>query len=294
MHNKIGIYYITYTCNDTCEFDNIWNDKEFQNVKEAPIEKHLENLVKIKNTGISNIDIKGGEPLLYEKLPEFLQKAKDLNLYVKLTTNGILYKDRAKELKGLINDIYFSLDYPYQEDHDRSRGVECFSDVISSIQLAKDLGENPAILFIPTRDSIRFTPEMVDLANILGVKLYVHTVFDFHGMYGYDKDSYGYLKYYFKRKNIEINLAEIEFLKDHGNKTMLPRCRASQTTITFLPDGKQASPCFFNQGGAQGKERVCYGCARWPYMLPSFTIGLDKYRLLDWYSKWFNNRKPLD
>lgn len=288
---KTCIYYLTFACNDTCEFCNIWNDKECQGFKEAPLEKHIENLALAKKSGATTLNVTGGEPLLYEKLPAFLEAAKKLDFYITLITNGILYKDRAKELTGLIDKTFFSLDYPLKEDHNRSRGIDCFTNVISSIQLAKDNGEHPAIYFVITRDSVRFLPEMLELAQKLGVIAHVHPVYDFQGMTGFEARTYDHIKYYFKRPNVRINLAELEFLKNHGNKTLFPRCRASQTTITFLPDAELASPCFFNRGGKQGKENICYGCARTPYMLPSFRLGLDKYRLLDWYSNWFSSRK---
>ena len=85
---------------------------------------------------------------------------------------------------------------------------------------------------------------------------------------------------------IFINLAELEFLKSHGNDPKWPKCRASTSTVTFLPDGNEASPCLYNIGGRCGREEICSGCTRWPYISSSFDYGFDKYKLLNWYSYW--------
>ncbi|MBU0672396.1 MAG: hypothetical protein KJ732_05140, partial [Candidatus Margulisbacteria bacterium] len=71
----------------------------------------------------------------------------------------------------------------------------------------------------------------------------------------------------------------------------MPRCKAASSTITILPDGQQVTPCFFNQGGSQGREDICSSCMRWPYMIPSFAKGLDKYFWLNLYSNFINRRK---
>jgi len=291
MPPKICYYYITSGCNDFCHFCGLWEDKNYQNIKDEEIGVHLNNLYFVRKKKASEINVTGGEPLLYEKLPEFLRKAKELDMPSIIHTNGILYKERSKELKGLSKEIIFSLDYPQKEENNESKGVESFTEVLSSIELAKSTGENPSINFILTRDSVRFLPEMVELSEKLQVILYVHAVYDYYGTQGFDEDTYSYIKYYFKKKYVRINLAEFQFVKDHGNKALFSRCKASHTTFTFLPDGTMAAPCFFNQGGREGKESVCQGCTRYSYMIPSFKIGFDRLRFLDFYSGWFNNRK---
>ena len=271
---KVCHYYVTLRCNDTCEFCKIWQEPGYRDIRESDYQEILENL---KTEGIRNLNIAGGEPLLREDLPQILKKAKELNFETQLTTNGILYPEKARELKGLVGKLFFSLDYPIAEEHDRSRGVECFHQVIQSIKLARELGEKPGINFTMTRDSIRFLPEMIELAEKLNASVYLNPVYDFYGSQGFEDATISHIRYYFRRKNVLLNLAVIEFVKNRGNRVILPRCRAKETTLTILPDGKKVAPCFFNPGGKQGREAVCSGCMRWPYMIPSFGRGLDKY-----------------
>jgi MoaA/NifB/PqqE/SkfB family radical SAM enzyme len=282
MIPKLCLYYITLRCNATCEFCQSWQGQ--QKTAEADLSEIQDKLREIKRTGVETLEITGGEPLLVEHLPQALKTAKDLKLKTVLTTNCILYPERYRELKGLIDTLYFSLDYPEAGEHDRSRGIDCFNTVLRSVNYAKEIGGQPILYFTLTRDSVRFLPEMVELAEKLKVRVFLNPVYDFQGLQGFERATYAHIKYYAKRPHVMVSLAALDFLAAGGNNLVWPRCRAQECVLTLLPDLKVAAPCFFNQGGRQGREAVCSGCTRWPYMLPSFSIGLDKYRFLDWYS----------
>jgi len=288
---KVCNYYLTLRCNATCEFCDIWQKKEYKNIKEAELEVTLKNIEGLPALGVSELRLEGGEPLLYAKLPEVLKKAKETGLRTVLTTNAILYPENYRKLDGLVDQLYFSLDYPMRDEHDRSRGVQSFTTLWESLRLARELKKEPAIIYTVTRDSILYLPEAVDLCLNHKVKMIINPVYDYLGTQGFETASIDHMKYFFRHRYARINLAQMQFLRAQGNKVHWPRCHASRTTVTFLPDGKRIEPCFFNQGGREGREAVCSSCMRWPYMLPSFQIGFDRYRLLDLYSKWFNDRK---
>lgn len=287
---KICNYYITLQCNDTCEFCQLWRrEGELEAALSGDQEKEI--LKELRIRGITQLNITGGEPLLYENLPQFLKEAKKLGLKVTLTTNGILYNEKARSIGGLIDRLLFSLDYPIASEHDRSRGVDCFTEVIAAIKLARELGEKPIINFTMTRDSVRFLPEMVDLSEKITAPVYLNPVYGFYGVQGFDPATLEHIKYFSRRKNVMVNLAALEFIRAGGNQLILPRCRAAETTVTILPDGTRIAPCFYNQGGAQGREAVCSSCMRWPYMLPSFSLGFDRFFWLNLLSEWQNKRR---
>ncbi len=273
-------YFVTLRCNDSCEYCSIWPNENYQAYEEKPAD-----LAPLRQAGIKFLNILGGEPLLRDDLPEILGRAVSLGLETSLITNGILYREKARSLPAGPVELNFLLDYPTAEEHDRSRGVECFDEVIAALRLAKEQKARPVIFFTLTRDSVRFLPEMAELAERLGVPLRLSPVYDFYGTQGFESATVDHIKYFARRRRVLANLAQLEFVRAGGNRTLYPRCRARQTTLTLLPDGSRSSPCFFNPGGRQGSEAVCSSCMRWPYMLPSFATGFDRYFWLNLWSE---------
>ncbi|MFH1683410.1 MAG: radical SAM protein, partial [Candidatus Margulisiibacteriota bacterium] len=102
--SKICNYYVTLRCNDTCEFCHCWQNEKFKEIEEKPYD-----LLQLKRSGVDQLNITGGEPLLREDLPDLLTKAKELGFYVQLSTNGILYGDKARLLGGLVDRLFVSL-----------------------------------------------------------------------------------------------------------------------------------------------------------------------------------------
>jgi len=264
----------------------MWRGEGYTEIGEAG-----DPIKEFKIRGAKKLVFTGGEPLLRDDLLVLLKKARQYGLTTELITNGLLYNERAKELAGSVDRLFFSLDYPIASEHDRSRGVDCYSQVILAIKKAQELGERPIINFTLTRDSIRFLPEMFELAERLKVFLNLNPVYDYFGTQGFTPESLDHARYYGRRKNVLVNLAVLEFIRSGGNRVLYPRCRALETTITALPNGQIVRPCFFNPEGKEGREPVCSSCMRWPYMLPSFSIGVDKYFWLNLYSDWLEKYK---
>jgi len=301
MRPLVANYYITYKCNDACEFCPTWQDNKLQETGESSLEEIKKNLDELKSLGIASLDITGGEPLLKKELKEILKHAKEKDFLTTLTTNCILYPDLAKEITPYIDKLYFSLDSPTPDEHDRIRGTACFDLFLKSVEKAKSLGKSPIINFTVTRESIRFLPEMADLAQSLGILLWVNPVYDYGGLEGFTNETIEHIKYFSKNKNVAFNLAALELIKSFGNNTEKPRCKASHATITLSPDNYLMFPCFKNKKGKikieksikeslekakdlnihDGKMQICNGCMMWPYMLPSFSYKIDKYFILN-------------
>lgn len=142
-HPVLCNYYVTYRCNATCSFCDIWE-------KPSPyitLENFRENLKDLKKLGVKVIDFTGGEPLLHRELDILLDEAKKAGFITTVTTNCLLYPKYADRLKGKIDIRHFSLDSPDEEEHNQSRGVKYFDKILDSIQIAKKNKERPDILF---------------------------------------------------------------------------------------------------------------------------------------------------
>ncbi|NIQ80970.1 MAG: radical SAM protein, partial [Anaerolineae bacterium] len=106
-----------------------------------PIEARLGLLHELREVGVRHIDFTGGEPLLCEDLPALLIEAKQLGFVTSLTTNCVLYPQRHSELKGLVDFLGFSVNGSTPETHNAVYGIECFDQMVQSIELAKRHGE---------------------------------------------------------------------------------------------------------------------------------------------------------
>ncbi|MEL6537207.1 MAG: radical SAM protein, partial [Bacteroidota bacterium] len=132
-HPVLANYYVTYRCNATCSFCDIW-ERPSPYITLADAEANFRDL---KRLGVRVIDFTGGEPLLHRELPELLAMAHRMGFITTVTTNGLLYPKYAEQLRGLVDMLHFSLDAADAETHDALRGVKCFDFVMESIKIAR-------------------------------------------------------------------------------------------------------------------------------------------------------------
>ncbi len=292
-------YYVTYRCNASCSFCDIWE-------KPSPyitLENAEKNLSDLKKLGVKVIDFTGGEPLLHRQITELLALAKQKKFITTLTTNTLLYPKYAEKLKGLVDMLHFSLDSPDKDEHDKMRNVKCFDCVMQSIEIAKSLKERPDILFTVfdyNVDKIQRIYEEICLPNNL--VLILNPAFDYNEVKTgkiLNEDLLNTLSKWGKKKNIYLNEAFITLRKDGGNHIEKPICRAGSTTIVISPENKLVLPCYHlgiesiliednlleiyqskkvqNLIQQEGKYPQCEGCVINCYMQPSFAVEISKY-----------------
>lgn len=298
-HPVLCNYYVTYRCNATCGFCDIWERPS----PYVTLENARENLRDLKKLGVRVVDFTGGEPLLHRQLPELLQEAKRLGLITTVTTNALLYPKLAERLRGLVDMLHFSLDSPVAAEHDQSRGVRCFDKVMESIALARQLGERPDILFTVFERNVHQIRQMYEsICAPNDLLLILNPVFDYNAVETGDRlseDALAQMTWWGKQKNVYLNDAFVQLRRDGGNHIGSPVCRAGSTTIVISPENKLVLPCYhlglkeFAIDGQlydryraeevqklvalEGRLPACEGCAINCYMQPSFAVELSKY-----------------
>lgn len=299
-HPVLCNYYVTYRCNASCSFCDIW-EKPSPYVTMKEVE---ENLRALKRLGVKVIDFTGGEPLLHREIDQFLKLAKDLGFITTLTTNTLLYPKWAHKLKGLVDMLHFSLDFAEKSKHDTARGVACFDSVLASIQLAKEIGERPDILFTVFDDNIadiETVYEQIIVPN--GLLMILNPVFSYGKEVGSSLSTshFTYLRKIARKSSIYLNDGFLKLREDGGNKISSPICKAASSTIVISPENKLITPCYhlgtkaFNidnnldslfkskdvqaQIALEGKLPECEGCVINCYMQPSFAVELNRYWL---------------
>ena len=298
-HPVLCNYYVTYRCNATCGFCDIWEKPSpYITLKNAEA-----NFKDLKQLGVKVIDFTGGEPLLHRQIDQLLYLAKNFGFITTLTTNGLLYPKWSRKIAGLVDMLHFSLDYGTAEKHDGARGVACFDKVIESIDIALKLGERPDILFTAFEENLDEIEKVYQLCRKNNLVLLLNPAFSYNevGSTIENNDYLERLSAWGKKKGVYLNEAFIALRKDGGNKIADPVCKAASSTIVISPENKLILPCYHlgvkefpvNDNlyslykskelqqviKMEGRLDACEGCTINCYMQPSFAVNINKYWL---------------
>ena len=298
-HPVLCNYYVTYRCNAKCGFCDIW-ERPSPYIDLDTAEK---NMTDLKKLGVKVIDFTGGEPLLHREIDLLLELAKAKGFITTVTTNCLLYPKWAERLKGLVDMLHFSLDSPDREEHNASRGVDCYDFVLKSIDRANDLGEKPDIIFTVFEHNVDQIAEVYHkICKKNNLVLILNPVFAYGDVKTgapFSDNTLEILKTWSRKKGVYLNDAFIQLRKDGGNHTSNPICKAASSTIVISPENKLVLPCYhlgveefpINNNlyylyksekvqklvALEGRFPACEGCTINCYMQPSFTVEINKY-----------------
>jgi MoaA/NifB/PqqE/SkfB family radical SAM enzyme len=237
-------YYITMRCNAHCSFCNIWEETPEPDALPQDV---LANLAAARKAGCRFVDFTGGEPLLHKELPLFLANARRLGFITSVTTNCLLFPQRAKELAGLVDLLHFSIDADTPELHDAIRGCASYQKVIDSIDIALKNDLVPDLLFTYTERNIDAFEGICHLAREKRLMVILDPVFDVDGKDPLDSAIHRKAIALSKQPGVYLNRAHLTLRSQGGNRTMSPLCRAVESTIVILPDNTLALPCFHHR-----------------------------------------------
>lgn len=144
---------------------------------EVTTEEIKDAIHQLKNIGVNNIVFIGGEPLLRNDIGALVKEASLLEFQnIIVVTNGLLLKDKAKELlTSGVTHITVSIDGTGRVD-DQIRGVPgSFTRSIEGIEavqrLKKDMGVSVPVTIISTillNQNADEIPKLIELARSLG------------------------------------------------------------------------------------------------------------------------------
>lgn len=142
-------------CNAHCGQCYSWkvrrNNRQWLTKREV---RHIiDQLVRL---GISTVNLGGNEPIFTQGadaskslLPFILRELHEHDIPVGLTTNGTTFWylcEHHRDELMMVNDIDFSLDSPFAEEHDAGRGAPLFERVVRGVQKSRDLGIDCSII----------------------------------------------------------------------------------------------------------------------------------------------------
>ncbi len=302
-------YYVTYRCNAYCNFCHFASHENFNHVPFAKLDDFKRNVAELSKLGVKYIDLTGGEPLLHKEINFMAEYAKSLNIKTSITSNALLYPKFAERLAGNIDLLHFSLDSPDENEHNQIRGVDCYSKVFESIEIAKSLGENPDILFTVTNETYHKLPLMYEIANRRNLVLIVNPVFSYFGNPGLTDGAIEFIEEYAEGKlDIYMNRGFLKLRKDGGNQINNPSCKAVTRVIVISPENEIILPCYhFGKEKLkidrpikeirnseklnyfmkmEGRFDFCQGCTINCYFEPSFAFPTNLYSIASLESKF--------
>jgi len=118
--------------------------------------------------GINKLRLTGGEPLVRANLPDLVAMLAEIDTVddIAMTTNGILLKDYARELKQAgLKRINISLDSLKQDRFELITRHRKLSQVLQGIEAAKACGLNPVKINMVVMRGIN-DDEIIDFANL--------------------------------------------------------------------------------------------------------------------------------
>lgn len=163
--NKVN-FIITHKCNLMCKHCymnagnscNENNDLIFKRFKDA--------IVGVKELGINEIMITGGECSISPILLEILEFCKNINIKTSIFTNGILFNDRILEY---VDDYCLSLD-GLKDNHNALRGsLYAYDNTIKTIKKLKKSKKNISIQITVTNRNIDELLELIKEIYPLGI-----------------------------------------------------------------------------------------------------------------------------
>lgn len=254
---------ITNRCNLHCSFCS----KVEKEIKDMSLEEFEFILDRIKNyTDYIYLHVKG-EPLLNKKVIEMINLAEKYNLKVNLTTNGTLFKDKARQLGSCtnLNKINFSL-------HSENNNDNYFEDIFDNI---KYLNKNTTVIFrIWTLKDNKLDKKSTEIVN--KIKEYYNLSTNIVEKINNEQNIQITDRIYVDKDNEFIWPVESEY-KSSGY------CHALKTQIAILADGT-VTPCCLDANGKIELGNI------YKQKLEDI-INSERYKNL---KKSFSDRKPCE
>ncbi|MDA7857977.1 radical SAM protein [bacterium] len=167
---------LTYRCNARCGFCKRWKlppkeELTLQDYKELADDMHL--------IGVKQVNLTGGEPFLREDIIFIIDLFLDKNIVVYINTNGVLLDKYSEEISKRKLSIKISIDSPFEETHDKIRGVKNFyKKAIDNLKSLKGKGVDISIGAVVCKENIDEMDEYIEFAKKLDTKLRFQPVHD--------------------------------------------------------------------------------------------------------------------
>lgn len=174
-------------CNARCGHCYSW--KVRRSSSEFLTERDVDRVVdQLRSIGVKTVNLGGNEPIYTHGpkledtlLPYIIRRLVGADILVGLTTNGVtfsyLYGRHRDELR-MVNDIDFSLDSPFEQEHNDNRDSNLYALVLESVSRSLGLGIDCSIIACGMRAN--FDPDHLEaflaLTRTIGSEFRINTL----------------------------------------------------------------------------------------------------------------------
>jgi radical SAM protein with 4Fe4S-binding SPASM domain len=174
-------------CNARCGHCYSWavrkDSRQF--LTPAEVEHIVDQLVSLK---VETVNLGGNEPIYTHgadiratMLPFIIQRLDEAGIAVGFTTNGITFDylwHHHRETLMKVNDIDFSLDSPFRQEHDEHRGAKLFQMVIQGIQRCVAMGIDCSVITVGLRTTLNqeYLSAFLQLTKLLGAEFRINSL----------------------------------------------------------------------------------------------------------------------
>jgi radical SAM protein with 4Fe4S-binding SPASM domain len=249
---------ITSNCNQKCNFC-AWKSSKIgaETFKFPDMSfKDFVNVIERFHQAIS-LHLSGGEPFLHKDFFKMVEYAHSRKMFVSASTNGVELDDKIDELiQSPLSVINISVDADNPNEYQKMHGSSgnTFYSVINSVRELATLRRRVEsklriyISYVCCRDNYRKIPDIVDLAQDLGVD-----ELEFHNLIPYDLPGFSEEQSLYEddtevleiiqsvrttRSNLRVRMPPL-LTRDMSKR----RCKMPFTTLTVQGDGRYYVCC---------------------------------------------------
>jgi len=285
--------YLTTLCDASCEMCLVKSPKPGTANHDAV----MRNVQGLARAGVRYVDLTGGNPLMFEGLPEAIRLANQFGMISSLTVSGPLISRRGEDIFGLPSQLQFSIDGT-PAFHDANRGAGFYQHIVNGLEMAATLrpGRKPAKLIFTTLPGHGGNINIETFRSVLALaRRFPNTLVSVNPVFGgqYSPEEERLLRWFGRQAYVQMSRGKLRFLRQGGNNAKNPFCRATSTSAAITADSKLRLPCYhraqcevpLEEGLAnalasperrealkyQGRLPCCEGCSIWCYMMPSIA-----------------------
>ena len=163
--------YLTHSCNLRCRHCYLSAGRPLPG--ELTADQWIAVLDGVRELGVRYAYFLGGEPMMLfnRGLLKIIRHAKDIGLYVSMSTNGLFINRRSALMlkEAGLDQVQVSLDGPTPEVNDAIRGLGSFEAAIKAIEAFREAGIPTSLSYTVTSENAKYVVDMVKLAESLNI-----------------------------------------------------------------------------------------------------------------------------